>query len=331
MRPVGGGGDIPPAAAPAAPLTAGRSSDHAPAHHAGSRIAAPGEPRQPASGRPVVTPLLRWALGAAGAMVVAAAARRTRSLSPGGATAAVVVGTLAVGAGWDWGALLLAFFVASSALSRLRAAERDRLTAGLVAKGGERDAVQVLANGGLFALAALGQSLPGSPAQADAPGQWLWMAAGVGALAAAAADTWATEIGTLAARPPRMLLGMRRVPVGTSGAVSWPGSLAGAAGAAFIALVAWAVGWAATVAAAAVVGGVVGSAADSLLGATIQARRRCAGCDTPTERIVHDCGRRTLPDGGVPWVDNDLVNALATAAGAAATMVLAATLASSGV
>ncbi|MHB1224728.1 MAG: DUF92 domain-containing protein [Gemmatimonadaceae bacterium] len=257
-------------------------------------------------------------------MAVAAAARRTRSLSPGGAAAAVVVGTLSVGAGWEWGALLVAFFVASSALSAVGATERARRTAGIVARGGERDAVQVLANGGLFALAALGQTLSGGPA----PGPSVWLAAGVGALAAAAADTWATEIGTLARRPPRMLLGLRRVPAGTSGAVSWPGSLAGLAGAAFIALVAWAAGWPAPVAAAAVVGGVAGSVADSLLGATIQARRRCPLCHTSTERIVHGCGGRTLPDGGVPWVDNDVVNVLATTVGAATTVALAAALAS---
>lgn len=125
-----------------------------------------------------------------------------------------------------------------------------------------------------------------------------------------------------------MLLGLRQVPVGTSGAVSWPGSLAGVAGATFIALVAWAAGWPAPVAAAAVMGGVAGSVVDSLVGATIQARRRCPRCDTSTERIVHTCGERTLPDGGVPWVDNDVVNVLATVAGAAATVALAVALAS---
>ena len=52
--------------------------------------------------------------------------------------------------------------------------------------------MQVLANGGVFALAALLGAVLGSP----------WPAAGsraaLGALAASAADTWATEIGTLA-------------------------------------------------------------------------------------------------------------------------------------
>lgn len=257
--------------------------------------------------------MLRWALGAAGALAIAAAARHTRSLSPGGAVAAVVVGTAAVGAGWGWGLLLVAFFVASSALSRVRAAERTRRTEAVVAKGDERDATQVLANGGLFAVAALGHALWPHPA---------WMALGAGALAAAASDTWATEIGTLARRPPRMLLGLRQVPAGTSGAVSLPGLAAAVAGAAFVALVAWAGGWPPWVAASAAAGGVAGSLADSLLGATVQARRHCPRCDMATERNMHGCGEGTLPAGGLPWVDNDVVNVLATLVGAAATVAL---------
>ena len=150
----------------------------------------------------------RVAAGLALALVVALAARRARSLSPSGATAAVVVGTSAVAAGWAYGALLIAYFVASSALSRWRAAEKTRRTDAVVEKGGERDARQVLANGLAFAACALG-TLVTSPRAAAA-----WGTAAAGALAAAAADTWATEIGTLSSRPPRSVLTGRVVPAG---------------------------------------------------------------------------------------------------------------------
>ena len=53
---------------------------------------------------------------------VALAARRAHALSFGGAAAAVVVGSFAVAAGWAWGALLIAYFAASIALSRVRGA-----------------------------------------------------------------------------------------------------------------------------------------------------------------------------------------------------------------
>ena len=62
-------------------------------------------------------------------------------------------------------------------------------------------------------------------------------------------------------------------------------------------------------------GGVVGALLDSLLGATVQARRWCAMCARETERAVHDCGTATRPLRGWAWLDNDLVNFLSNAAG----------------
>lgn len=257
----------------------------------------------------------RLALGLVAAVVIAAAARRSRALSTSGAIAAVVVGTLAVGAGWGWGVLLVAFFVGGTALSRLGGAGKSLRTASVVAKGGERDAWQVLANGAAFALAALGQLVVPHP---------LWLAAGAGALAAAAADTWATEIGTLSPRVPRSILTWRPVPTGTSGGVSALGSAAALGGALFIGVVALAIGARPLVAGGAVLAGIAGAAADSLLGATVQARRWCARCGTGTERIVHPCGERSHPAGGVSWIDNDVVNLLATAIGALAAAAIVA-------
>lgn len=240
------------------------------------------------------------------AAAIALLARRHGSLSRSGALAALVTGTVCAAAGWGWAVLLVAFFVVSSTLSRFGEREKAARTGSVVAKGGERDALQVAANGGLFALAAV-LSLGG----------WAgWAAAGAGALAAATADTWGTEIGTLAGRPPRSLLGWRPVPAGTSGAVSAPGSAATLAGALFIALLARALGWTAGAALAALAGGVAGALTDSLLGATLQARRWCATCGVSTERLVHGCGDATTHAAGARWLDNDAVNLLSTAAGA---------------
>jgi uncharacterized protein (TIGR00297 family) len=242
------------------------------------------------------------------ALAIALAARRARSLTDGGAAAATVVGTLAVAAGWAWGALLIAFFVSSTLLSRWRAADKERRTGAVVEKGGERDATQVLANGGVFAAAAAAMLLWPHPA---------WAAAGAGALAAAAADTWATEVGTLARGRPRALLTWRPVAPGTSGAVSAQGTAAMLAGAAFVALAARLLGLPGDVAVAALAGGVAGAVADSLLGATVQARRWCDRCDSATERRVHDCGAATRHAGGIAAVGNDAVNVACGVVGAA--------------
>jgi len=251
-------------------------------------------------------------LVAAGAIAVAA--RRVRALSPGGALAATAVGTACVAAGWSWGALLIAFFVTSTALSRFRAAVKERRTASVVAKGGERDAIQVLANGGPFAAAALASlALPW-------PG---WPAVAGGALATAAADTWATEIGTLAAAPPRSILSGEVVAPGTSGGITAAGTIAAAGGALFVGATAWLLGWPPRVAAGAAAGGFAGALVDSLLGAAVQARRWCDRCGVATERVTHGCGAPTRAAGGLAWLDNDGVNLASALVGALVALLLA--------
>jgi uncharacterized protein (TIGR00297 family) len=256
---------------------------------------------------------MRWATGAGLAIAIAATARSLGSLRTSGGVAAAVLGTIAVGAGWPWGILLVAYFVSSSALSRVGRAERDRRTAGRIQKTGARDAVQVAANGGAFGLAAIAFVVTGHSA---------WAVAAAGALAASAADTWATEIGTLARSSARSILTGRTVPTGTSGGVTVQGLMAGIAGAAFVGGVASANGWDRDIVNAAVGAGVVGMLLDSLLGASVQSRRWCAACGLETEQRVHRCGASTEPRGGIAWLDNDAVNAVSTLGGAAAALLL---------
>lgn len=247
------------------------------------------------------------------AVAIALAARAGRALDGSGAVAAAILGTLAAGAGWDWAVLLVAYFGSSSLLSRLRRSERDLRTAGRLEKAGPRDAVQVAANGGMFGIAAAGFLMTGSP---------MWTVAGAAALAASAADTWATEIGTLARSTPRSVLTGRAVLPGTSGGVTVQGLTAGVAGAAFVGAAASMLGWDRSMVNAATAGGVLGMLLDSLLGAGAQARRWCATCDAATEQRVHTCGSPTELHGGLRWLDNDGVNVLCTVGGAIAGVIL---------
>jgi uncharacterized protein (TIGR00297 family) len=249
----------------------------------------------------------RAVAGALIAAAIAIAAWRAGSLSPSGAVAALVVGTAAVAAGWAWGALLILYFLSSSALSRMGAQVKAQRGGGIVEKGGARDATQVLANGAVFAAAAALQLVHPSE---------LWLAAGAGALAASAADTWGTEIGMLAKSSPRMITTWRIVPAGTSGGVSASGLAAMVAGTLFIAVAAWLLHWNARVAIAVSLGGIVGALSDSFGGALWQSRRFCAQCKSATERLVHDCGTRTTRAGGLVWLDNDGINAACTLVGA---------------
>ena len=238
---------------------------------------------------------------------IAIAGRLARSLSAGGAIAAIVVGTAATIAGWNWAAVLILFFVTSSALSRFRHATREARISRIVEKSNERDAWQVFANGGVFAVAALLTS-------AGPNVGWSWALVAFGALAAATSDTWATEIGTLAGQPPRSIVSLKPLPAGMSGGITLPGVVASIVGAGVIALAAYALG-AVNYSVPVLIGGVAGSLADSLFGATLQERRWCDVCSEATERRTHTCGQATRVVGGVPGARNDFVNVVCTLVG----------------
>jgi uncharacterized protein (TIGR00297 family) len=252
---------------------------------------------------PTPTHLITAALAAC---AVAGAAKAVRALSVSGALAAAAVGFCLFGfGGWPGAMALLLFFVTSSALSRLGRRRKEVLA---FEKGGERDAGQVLANGGVAALcAALLPLFPGAA----------WPAAALlGALAEANADTWATELGSLAGKAPRLITTFRPAPTGASGAISLPGTAAALAGACLIAAVALPFGLDVRGVLAVALGGFVGAMTDSLLGATLQVQYRCPACGKLTERRTHCDDQPTEPARGLPWLGNDLVNALSTLTGA---------------
>jgi len=254
-------------------------------------------------------------IGAVLAGAIALIALRAHALTRGGALAAFAVGTITYAAGtWAFTAVLLAFFVPSVLLSRVGRARKRALVD--VGKQGPRDAAQVLANGGVATLCALLYGLRGDPH---------WAFGFVGAYAAATADTWATEIGTLARGRPRSILTFRPLEPGLSGGVSLIGTFGAFVGA-------WWLGAVATLALPGVISplavvfaviGFVGALVDSVLGATVQDLRRCPVCERACETDPHVCGSPTIRVRGFAWMSNDLVNALATAAGAALAFVWA--------
>jgi uncharacterized protein (TIGR00297 family) len=215
-----------------------------------------------------------------------------RWLTVDGAVAALLVGAAELwGLGWRGAALLVAFFVSGSVLTRAA-----------TGRGGRRNARQVLANGGIAALAGL-------------RGSWVISA---GALAAATADTWATEIGAFSPSPPRFITTGARVARGASGGVTVLGTLGGVGGAIGIAALAHLLAPSGTRprAALVLVAGVTGMLADSVVGATAQGLYECAACGARSERGDLVCHEPVRLIRGWRWLDNDAVNLVATLVGA---------------
>ena len=226
-------------------------------------------------------------------------------LTIGGAiTAFVVASLILIGTGFVGGVLLAIFFVSGSLLTYSRSHATQPQA---------RQASQVLANAGWAAVAsglvALGWS-----------GGWSVL---VGSLAAAQADTWATEIGKTAPDHPSLITTGIIVPRGTSGAVSWRGTLAGSAGAVAMSLTSLVLGLETSVVVGAAVGGITGMLVDSLVGATAQARYQCRRCSAVIETQDH-CHHRATRIGGLAGFNNDVVNVIGSGIGGLTALVLTA-------
>jgi uncharacterized protein (TIGR00297 family) len=215
---------------------------------------------------------------------------RLHWLDLSGAVAAAAIGAAVFATGKMLTVALIFFFLSSHLLER--AARAGTLTGDASAQPlGPRNAVQVVAAGGVPALAAVGILLGGGVRCADAA---------LAAIAFATADTWATGVGMTAPRPPRLLGFGPRIARGLSGGMSLRGTIASALGAVAIGL--FAAGLSARVgpvsAGKIAALGLAGALLDSILGATVQKRYRCAGCGRETETDSH-CGTPTVRRRGV--------------------------------
>jgi uncharacterized protein (TIGR00297 family) len=233
--------------------------------------------------------------------------------------AAFVMGTIYFGAGNAfWFGILLLFFISSSLLSKLHHDNKAELEL-TYDKTGTRDAGQVFANGGMGMLLVL--------LNAIFPHE-IWGFLFIGVMATVTSDTWATEIGTLAKKPPRSVLTGKVLPAGTSGGVSLPGTLAAAAGGALIGAASWLLRALSgmeghpflLLTLAGLIGGLAGAFADSILGATVQRMNRCTVCGRDVEASRH-CGQPTVFSRGWRWMDNDAVNAISSIIGGAAALL----------
>lgn len=167
-------------------------------------------------------------------------------------------------AGLSWLFLLVLFTGMAFVATRVGyATKKERRIA--EGEAGERGARNVMGNGTAAAFAALATQL--EPALPHLAAQLAFATA----VAAVAADTLASELGSLARRARSIMPPFADVPPGANGGVSWPGQAAAAAAAITIA---WAavplLGLPLRMAWIPAVAGFLGCQIDSVLGATLE-------------------------------------------------------------
>ena len=220
-----------------------------------------------------------------------------KALSSSGAISGYLIGIIVFGTGgWPWITPLIFFFVSSSILSHLH--HKDYA---------ERNMLQTLANGGVGAFAAIIYFFWGFP-----PAIVMYL----GAIGAATADTWATEIGFYSKSSPRLILSKIVVDRGTSGGITILGLIGSVLGALTIGIMGEVILGLNDLLIPLAAAGLIGSLTDSILGRFIQAQFKCNQCGVQTEDRYH-CGEKTKLIFGSRWVGNDMVNFINTTVGAA--------------
>ncbi|MGA7568109.1 MAG: DUF92 domain-containing protein [Terriglobales bacterium] len=205
----------------------------------------------------------RLAIAGAVTLAFAVLARLLRGVSRTGALAGGLACFLLFACAGPTAFVALAALFAMTWVST-RLGYRRKLALGVAEQREGRGAWQVMANLAAAALASLAFSLNGNRA---------WLVAAVAALAEAATDTVASEIGQYRRSQALLITTWQRVPAGTDGGITIPGTVAGLAAGLLIAMVAVSGGmilrsqlW------IPVAAGFAGMFFDSLLGATLQRR-----------------------------------------------------------
>jgi len=182
-------------------------------------------------------------LGFLASLLIAGLAYQQQKLDRYGALLAVAMGTIIViTGGWLFASMMIWFFLSSTIVGHWAKESKPK-----------RTWQQVFASGAIPTVISI----------------WYWfdsdtmvMLIYASALAVATADTWSSELGRLSKKQPVHLTKRIQVPVGTDGAISGLGTLAGVIGAVSVSLF---VGGSFVV----IVVGIIGNLIDSLLG-TVQ-------------------------------------------------------------
>ncbi len=261
------------------------------------------------NGSAVTELLFRASIGLIFSTAIAYGAYTKKSLSLSGAIGAIILGTGMAVTSWIYGStIMILFFISSSLLSHYKKNKKKKVEKQFH-KTGKRDIYQVLANGGIGLIYSILYFISKNP---------MFLILLSISFATANNDTWATEIGVLDKRNPISLRNFKKVDRGTSGAISFLGTLAGLAGSILIALFSVIIIILLNikildlnnvqVVLVVSTGGFIGGLIDSLLGATIQGIYFTEE-EIETEKKIYN-GQKTRLVRGFSIFNNDLINFL---------------------
>lgn len=161
---------------------------------------------------------------------------------------------------WYWIYIVLAFFIVGNLVSKYKLGEKQRNGVGQEIRTYEN----VFGNGGAAVIYCLPYYISHDP---------IFLYGFLGAMATATADTFATEIGQIYDKQPRLITNpFKKVKVGTSGAVSAPGTVASLAGAFLLSLIPVFFAHHILFLYVGSIAGFIGCIIDSLLGAVVERR-----------------------------------------------------------
>lgn len=240
-------------------------------------------------------------------LLVGIIAFKRHSVSTSGLIALIVISALFIWMGHiTLLVVMFAMFASSSLLSHYKKSEKKEFDE-VVSKTGPRDYIQALANLGVATLLLILFQFIQSE---------VLISALIGSVAAANADSWASEIGGISKRKPVLITTFKPVDKGISGGVTYPGTMGGIAGSLFITCVGVIflnlsngfqgnitfLFWSSFIA------GILGFIFDSYAGAIFQSLYRNKTTDGLTE---NNEGEKELVK-GYHWINNDTVNFLTT-------------------
>lgn len=254
--------------------------------------------------------LYRGSLGLMFSSLIGFAAYKVKSLSISGAIGAIILGTGIFATSGLYGAtIMIMFFLSSSILSHYKKSKKKK-AAEQFDKTGKRDIFQVFANGGVGLILSILYFVTNNS-------QFLF-ALGI-SFAVANADTWSTELGILNKKNPFSLRTFKRVIKGTSGAISFFGTIAAFLGAMFIGIIAIVLLFTIDLSiynlnyletfVYIILGGFIGALIDSILGATIQGIYYSDEEKIETEKKIYK-GVPTRLVRGFSFINNDFINFL---------------------